>query len=90
MRESVSPAKDPHILRHYGEMWTQLTAAIALSDQAAQRVQIAWDKGDALTHDERGEVAIVVYAAKAFATRFGLDITTRIFEVMGARSISAT
>lgn len=83
-------AKDPYILRHYGELWTQLCAAIAVSDQVAQQVQAAWDKGDALTHEERGEIAIAVYTAKALATRFGLDITTRIFEVMGARSTSAT
>lgn len=84
-----SAGKDPYILHHYGEFWTELSAAIALSDQAAQQVQVAWDKGDTLTHAERGEVAIAVYAARAFATKVGLDITTRMFEVMGARSTSA-
>jgi alkylation response protein AidB-like acyl-CoA dehydrogenase len=34
-------------------------------------------------------VAIAVYTAKAFATKAGLDITSRIFEVMGARSTTA-
>lgn len=84
-----SATKDPFILRHYGELWTELSAAIAVSDQAAQQIQTAWDKGDDLTHKERGEVAIAVYTAKALATRFGLDITTRVFEVMGARSTAA-
>lgn len=81
--------QDPYILRHYGELWTELQAAIALVDQAAQRVQTAWDKGEALTHTERGEVAITVATAKAFVTKAGLDITTRMFQVMGARSTSA-
>ncbi|MFE1745411.1 acyl-CoA dehydrogenase family protein [Coleofasciculus sp. H7-2] len=63
--------------------------AIALCSQAAPQVQKAWEKGQALTHQERGEVAIAVYTAKAFTTKVGLDITTRIFEVMGARSTAA-
>jgi alkylation response protein AidB-like acyl-CoA dehydrogenase len=49
-------------------------------------VQAAWEKGDALTHDERGEVAVQVAAIKAFSTRVGLDIANRIFEVTGSRA----
>jgi alkylation response protein AidB-like acyl-CoA dehydrogenase len=82
-------SKDPYILHHYGEFWIQLKAAIALADQAAQQIQAAWEKGDHLTFAERGEVAIAVSVAKAFAVKTGLDITNRIFEVMGARSTSA-
>uniref|UniRef100_B8HZC4 Acyl-CoA dehydrogenase type 2 domain protein n=1 Tax=Cyanothece sp. (strain PCC 7425 / ATCC 29141) TaxID=395961 RepID=B8HZC4_CYAP4 len=84
-----SATKDPYTLHHYGDLWMELNAAIALTDQAAQRVQAAWEKGDDLSHEERGEIAINVYAAKALATRFGLDITTRIFEVNGARATAA-
>jgi alkylation response protein AidB-like acyl-CoA dehydrogenase len=50
------------------------------------QVQQAWEKEVDLTAEERGEVAISVFAAKTFATRVGLDITTGIFEVMGTRS----
>ncbi|MDF5730954.1 MAG: acyl-CoA dehydrogenase family protein [Rhizonema sp. PD38] len=32
---------------------------------------------------------IAVFAAKAFATRVGLDITTNIFELMGTRSTAS-
>ncbi len=77
---------DPYILLHYGELWTELQAAIALADQAAAKVQQAWEKDINVTVEERGEVAIAVFAAKAFATRVGLDITTNIFELMGTRS----
>jgi len=83
-------SQDPYILHHYGELWTELRAAMALVNQAAQQVQAAWEKGDALTHQERGEVAIAVAAAKAFVTKVGLNITTRMFEVMGARSTAAS
>jgi len=56
-------------------------------------VQAAWDKDTELTHQERGEVAMpaasfanAVSASKALATRVGIDITNRIFEVTGTRA----
>ncbi|HEY9642682.1 MAG TPA: acyl-CoA dehydrogenase family protein [Coleofasciculaceae cyanobacterium] len=78
--------QDPYILHHYGELWIGLRAAIELTHQAAQKAQAAWDQGDALTHEERGEVAVFVSAAKALATKAGLEITNRIFEVTGTRA----
>lgn len=81
-----SATQDPYILHHYGEFWVELKAAISLADQAAQKVQVAWEKDVDLTAQERGEAAIAVFAAKAFATKVGLDITTRIFEVLGTRA----
>jgi alkylation response protein AidB-like acyl-CoA dehydrogenase len=82
-------SQDPYILRHYGELWAQLQAAIALAEQTTQKVQVAWEKGEALTHQERSEVAIAVYTLKAFVTNVGLNITNRMFEVMGARSTAS-
>jgi alkylation response protein AidB-like acyl-CoA dehydrogenase len=81
-----SASKDPYILHHYGELWIDLQAAISLADQTAQQVQSAWEKKDSLTHQERGEVAVAVSAAKALATKSGLHIVNQIFELMGTRS----
>ncbi|MBD2535874.1 acyl-CoA dehydrogenase family protein [Nostoc flagelliforme FACHB-838] len=81
-----SATQDPYILNHYGNLWAELQAAISLADKAATQVQQAWDKEVNLTFKERGEVAVSVFAAKAFATRVGLNLTTGIFEVMGTRS----
>lgn len=81
-----SASKDPYILHTYGELWISLKAAITYADYVAEQVQAAWEKGDELTHQERGEVAVAVSAAKALATRSGLDIVNRIFEVTGSRS----
>ncbi len=78
--------QDPYTLHHYGEFWVALQAAIALADQVAQQVQSAWEQDEALTLEERGEVAIGVFAAKVAATRVGLDITNNIFEVLGSRA----
>lgn len=77
---------DPYILHHYGELWTELQAAIVLADRVAVQVQQAWEKDINLTEQERGEAAIAVFSAKAFATKVGLKITTDIFNVTGTRS----
>lgn len=89
-------SQDPYILHHYGDFWVEIQAAIGLADQAAQKVQIAWDKDSALTYEERGEVAMptasfanAVFAAKALASRVGIDITNRIFEVTGTRATAS-
>lgn len=50
------------------------------------QAQQAWERGNALTHQERGEVAIAAAAAKALSIQVGLAITNRMFEVTGARS----
>ncbi|MBE9043202.1 acyl-CoA dehydrogenase family protein [Pleurocapsales cyanobacterium LEGE 10410] len=78
--------KDPYILHHYGEFWTQLQAAIALAERAAQKIDLGWQQGVSLTFEERGDIAVSVSAAKAFAAQVGLDITTKMFEVTGARA----
>ncbi len=52
-----SATADPYILLHYGELWTELQAAITLADDAAAKVQKAWEKDINLTVPERGEAA---------------------------------
>lgn len=80
---------DPYILQHYGEMWMNLEAATLLVDRATASVQTAWEKQAALTATERGECAVHIAMAKAFVTRVGLEITSKIFEAMGARSTTS-
>jgi alkylation response protein AidB-like acyl-CoA dehydrogenase len=84
--EVSEAAQDPYVLQHYGELWAGLQAAIALADRTAVAAQVAWDKDTSLTHEERGEVAVQVFATKANATRIGLEITNRIFELTGSRA----
>lgn len=81
--------QDPYILQQYGELWTDLQAAIALATQAADHVQTSWRKGMVLTFEERGEVAILVGAAKTSAIKVGLNLTSQIFDLMGARATAA-
>lgn len=81
--------QDPYIIQHYGNMWVDLQAAKSLTDQAAELLQAAWEKEWSLTAEQRGECAICIATAKVAATKVGLDVTNRIFEVMGARATSA-
>jgi alkylation response protein AidB-like acyl-CoA dehydrogenase len=84
-----SATQDPYILQHFGNLSVDLQAAECLIDKAAEQVQAAWEQQWSLTAEQRGECAIAVAAAKVASTRVGLEITNRIFEVMGARSTHA-
>jgi alkylation response protein AidB-like acyl-CoA dehydrogenase len=83
------PTADPYVLRHYGELWTELEAARLLTDAAAVELEHAWQRGDELQPAERGAAAITIAVAKAKTTRVSLETTSRIFEVMGARATTA-
>ena len=78
--------EDPYVLGHYGDFWVGLEAVRVLADRAADRLDEAWQRGDALTASERGHVALAVATAKVSATHTGLDICTRMFDVAGARA----
>lgn len=81
---------DPWIKRQYGELWTKVQAATALADRAARAIDAAYAKGAALTAEERGQTAIAVASANVLAGKVALEVTSEIFEVMGARSAVRT
>ncbi|MBD2137875.1 acyl-CoA dehydrogenase family protein [Anabaena sp. FACHB-1237] len=83
---NVSVAEDPYILQHYGNMYVDLQAANLLIEKAANLLQESWQQEHNLTLEKRGECMLAVNNAKIMAQRVGLDITNRIFEVMGASS----
>src|SRR5262249_35391886 len=66
---------DPYTLLHYGEMQAQLRATACLLDATAQRLQQAWDRGDALTAEERVECSATVATGKVAAGKAALEIT---------------
>jgi alkylation response protein AidB-like acyl-CoA dehydrogenase len=81
--------EDPFTLLHYGEFWSGLHASAILADHAATLLDKAWRQDLALDETARGELALAVFSAKVHATRSGLDVTSRIFEVAGARATTA-
>lgn len=82
-------SQDPYILAHYGEFWVGLEATRALTNQAAEKLDAAWAKGLSLTEEDRGLLATSISTAKVLATRTGLDLTSRMFEVAGSRATHA-
>jgi alkylation response protein AidB-like acyl-CoA dehydrogenase len=85
----TATSDDPYLLRHYGELWVGLQAAVALTDAGGAALDRAWTRAEALTAPERGACAVAIAAAKVATTRAGLDVANRMFEVAGARATSA-
>lgn len=81
---------DPYVLQHYGDFWVALEGVRLLVERAADLLDQAWAKGPALSEHERGQLAIAIATAKVAATRQGLDLCSRLFEVTGARSTHAS
>ncbi|MBO9101442.1 MULTISPECIES: acyl-CoA dehydrogenase family protein [Rhizobium] len=82
-------ADDPYILERVGEFTASLKASAALADLAATAVQAALSRGHDATARERGEAAAEAYAAKVHATHVSLDITSKVFEIIGARATAS-
>ena len=80
---------DPFTQKHFAEFYVQLEGVRLLAAKAVQSLQTAWDLGNDLTAEQRGEVSIAIATAKIAATNTSLYITQNIFQVMGARATTA-
>ena len=80
---------DPLLQLRTGEMWATLRAAVALAEEANTAFQQAWEQGLDLNETQRGEVGMLVAAARTTAAKAALQITSQIFELMGARATTA-
>ena len=74
---------DPFTQKHFAEFYVQLESVRLLADKAIQTLQAAWDLGNDLTAEQRGEVSVAIAIAK-IAAAIHLYITQNIFQVMGA------
>lgn len=77
---------DPYVLELYGSLDSDLRASVALAEVAAGEIEAAIARGALLDPAERTSAAASVYAAKVNSTRVALDVTSRIFDLMGARA----
>lgn len=80
------PTKDPYILTDYGEFWVKLQSVIALADDVADEMQKAWDNRFKLTRDEINSIQIRSSVFRSYAAKVGLEITSRVYDVMGAHA----
>jgi alkylation response protein AidB-like acyl-CoA dehydrogenase len=77
---------DPFVQHRYGELRLLVRPAELAADDAARRLDEAFDAGAALTAEERGRVAIAVAEAKVLAHRAALEVGSQLFELTGARA----
>jgi alkylation response protein AidB-like acyl-CoA dehydrogenase len=84
------PADDPYIQHHFGQMLAMVSGAGRLVEDAAEALQTAWQAEDDLTDEGRGVCAVAVATAKVAAGNVGLDVTSRVFDVVGARATSTS
>ncbi|AJP05065.1 monooxygenase [Streptomyces cyaneogriseus subsp. noncyanogenus] len=80
---------EPYVVDTYGDLTAKLWAVEALADVVAAEGQKLHDDPDAVTERARGEFEIRVAAVKARATDVALEVTSRIFEVTGARATAS-
>lgn len=80
---------DPFTQKHFAEFYVQLESVRLLADKAIDAFQAAWQVGEHLEAQQRGEVSVAIATAKIAATQTSLFVTQNIFQVMGARSTTA-
>lgn len=82
---------EPYVLQRYGSFFAYLRAAEALADRAAEKISGVYEnhseKRD-ITEEQRDEVAEWVASVKIVTTDGALEVTSGVFEVIGARAIA--
>ena len=71
------------------QLWLLLRPAQVLADVAAQELDSVYRKGALITAHERGLLAVAVAEAKCLAHKAGIETSSQLFELTGARSTSA-
>ncbi|MGW4523886.1 acyl-CoA dehydrogenase family protein [Amycolatopsis sp. NPDC004378] len=80
-------ADEWYILDGYGDLQAKLWAAEALADKAGAAIsEVLHAPRENLTPEARGELAVLIAAAKQRVIETGLEIGTKIFELTGARA----
>lgn len=79
-------AADAGLHLRAGELFVELEGARLLCERARRSLDTAWQRGDTLTSAQRADTAVNIALAKVATTRAGLSVTTRMFELIGARA----
>ncbi|ORB28472.1 acyl-CoA dehydrogenase family protein [Mycolicibacterium parafortuitum] len=80
---------DPLVLERYGQLWTQVQSAVALTTRANSALDDVRVQGASLTWSHRAEAVTLINAARVHASEVALTVASRLFEVTGARSTAA-
>jgi alkylation response protein AidB-like acyl-CoA dehydrogenase len=87
--EHQRAADDPLIQERYGDFWVQVQSAVALTSRAVTAVDAVRSQGRALSWEERAEAVTLANTARLHASDVALTVSSRLFEVTGARSTAA-
>ncbi|HEY5351603.1 MAG TPA: acyl-CoA dehydrogenase family protein [Streptosporangiaceae bacterium] len=77
---------EPYIVDGIGQLQSRLLAAEALVRDASEKVSAALDAPNEITLEQRGDLAVLLSAAKTVAVEVGIEVTTKLFELTGGRS----
>ncbi|MEU7817944.1 acyl-CoA dehydrogenase family protein [Pseudonocardia sp. NPDC049154] len=80
---------EPYQLDLYGDLASKLWAVEALADRVAEEGLAIHRNAWEVTPQERGEHEVRVAAVKARATDVALEVTSRVFEGLGARATAS-
>ncbi|MCF7553404.1 acyl-CoA dehydrogenase family protein [Pseudonocardia sp. WMMC193] len=80
---------EPYQLDLYGDLTAKLWAVEAFADRVAEEALPIHRDPDAVTPRQRGEHEVRVAAVKARATEVALEVTSRVFEGLGARATTS-
>lgn len=80
---------EPYQLDLYGDLAAKLWAVEAFADRVAEEALPIHRHPDAVTPRQRGEHEVRVAAVKARATEVALEVTSRVFEGLGARATTS-
>ncbi|SDG62048.1 acyl-CoA dehydrogenase family protein [Pseudonocardia oroxyli] len=80
---------EPYQLDLYGDLTAKLWAVEAFADRVAEEALPIHRQPDAVTPRQRGEHEVRVAAVKARATEVALEVTSRVFEGLGARATTS-
>lgn len=79
-------AEDPFVRRLYGELVSQAAAVEALADRVGALFDAETAKGDEVTAESRGALAIEIAKVKVVSSDLATDATSRVFEATGSSS----
>ena len=68
---------DPFTQKHFADFYVQLESVRLLANKAIETLQWAWDIGEELNAEQRGEVSIAIATAKLNMDRFWRNVRTQ-------------
>lgn len=84
-------ADEWYLLENYGSLYATLRASESLINEVGHEIsQLAHSDRESVTAEQRAQVAVDVATAKVSIVDHGLYLTSKIFELTGARATASS